>query len=241
MGYPVVHFEILSNMPEKLNEFYSKAFGWSITADNPMNYGIVDTNAGAGINGGIGPTQVGKPMTTIYIICPSLDDTLERAQKLGGTVLMPASEVMPMLTIAWIADPEGNAIGLIQEVPEEGPGPSKGKGFAVDWFEIGGKDASSLHTFYGELFEWNIKADNEWNYGQVDDNGRGISGGVGPAQGEPYVTFYIAVPDLAKALVTVNKAGGKTVMEPMKVGEDTDIAQFTDPEGNLVGLFKHVH
>ena len=33
-------------------KFYGDAFGWSISADNPMGYGIVD-NHGEGINGGI--------------------------------------------------------------------------------------------------------------------------------------------------------------------------------------------
>jgi hypothetical protein len=240
MGYPVVHFEIISKIPDKLQAFYSKAFGWSIDINNPMNYGVVDTNAGAGINGGIGPAVQSDNFVTVYVAVPSLDDTLEKAQKLGGTVLMPAMEVMEGLTLAFIADPESNRIGLLLTPQREATGPSKGKGFAVDWFEIGGKDAKGLHTFYGELFEWDLDADNEHGYGQLMAE-QGISGGIGPSQGDPYVTFYIATPDLEKSLAAVNRAGGKTVLEPMKVGEDTEIAQFTDPEGNLVGLFKHQH
>jgi hypothetical protein len=238
MGHPVVHFEIISNMAEKLQEFYSKVFGWSVDTNNPMNYGIVNTNAGTGINGGIGPVMQGNPYVAIYVAVPSLDDTLEKAQKLGGTVMMPAMEVMPDLTIAFVGDPEGNGIGLILDAGQAAEGPAKGKGRAVDWFEIAGKDANALHTFYGELFEWNLDADNEWNYAQYKAEGRGISGGIGPAQGEPYVTFYVSVLDLVKALADVNAAGGKTVMEPMSVGEDTEVAQFRDPEGHLIGLYK---
>lgn len=240
MGYPVVHFEITSTMAEKLHAFYKKVFGWSINADNPMNYGIVDTNAGAGINGGIGPSMGPQSTVTFYVIVPNLEDTVAKAQTFGSQVLLPPSEVMPDLKIAIITDPEGNALGLILDMGEESPGPTKGKGAAVDWFEVAGKDAKALQTFYSELFGWKLDVDNEWNYGQYNAD-KGISGGVGPTQGEPYLTFYIATPDLKKTLAAIEKAGGKTVMEPMKVGEDTEIAQFNDPEGNMIGLFKHEH
>lgn len=238
MGHPVVHFEIVSNMAEKLQEFYKKVFGWSIDSNNSMNYGIVDTNAGKGINGGIGPAVQGNPYVAIYVAVPSLEDTIEKAQKLGGTVMMPATEVMPELTIAFVGDPEGNGIGLILDFGQQAQGASKGNGRAVDWFEIAGRDAKALHTFYGELFEWDLDADNEWNYGQYNAEGRGISGGIGPAQGDPYVTFYVEVPDLAKALADINAAGGSTLVEPTPIDEHTHFAQFKDPEGHMVGLFK---
>ena len=48
MGNPVVHFEVLGKDGEALQSFYSDLFDWKINADNPMNYGIVDT-------GGEGP------------------------------------------------------------------------------------------------------------------------------------------------------------------------------------------
>jgi predicted enzyme related to lactoylglutathione lyase len=54
MGAPVVHFEIYGKDASKLQSFYADLFGWEIHADNPMNYGIVHTNAGdKGIGGGI--------------------------------------------------------------------------------------------------------------------------------------------------------------------------------------------
>ncbi len=52
MANPVVHFEIIGRDGAALNRFYGEVFGWTINADNPMNYGMVDTG-GQGINGGI--------------------------------------------------------------------------------------------------------------------------------------------------------------------------------------------
>ena len=42
-GRPVVHFEVHGRNAAALQDFYSKAFGWDIHADNPMNYGMVHT------------------------------------------------------------------------------------------------------------------------------------------------------------------------------------------------------
>ena len=52
MPNPVVHFEVVGKDGAKLQQFYSSTFGWTINADNPMNYGMVE-NDGEGINGGI--------------------------------------------------------------------------------------------------------------------------------------------------------------------------------------------
>jgi predicted enzyme related to lactoylglutathione lyase len=44
MKHPVVHFEIQSQRGEELQGFYSDLFGWTINADNPMNYGVIKTH-----------------------------------------------------------------------------------------------------------------------------------------------------------------------------------------------------
>jgi predicted enzyme related to lactoylglutathione lyase len=59
-------------------------------------------------------------------------------------------------------------------------------GQAVVHFEVVGKDGEGLRRYYGELFGWNIDANNPMQYGMVDGkdnktaNGdTGIGGGVG--------------------------------------------------------------
>jgi len=53
MANPVIHFELWTKSPEKLGSFYKKVFGWKIDPRPELNYNIVDTQAKAGINGGI--------------------------------------------------------------------------------------------------------------------------------------------------------------------------------------------
>lgn len=45
MPNPIVHWEIQSNKPEEIQQFYGKLFDWHIDTNNPMNYGLVDTHS----------------------------------------------------------------------------------------------------------------------------------------------------------------------------------------------------
>jgi predicted enzyme related to lactoylglutathione lyase len=110
---------------------------------------------------------------------------------------------------------------------------------AVTWFEITGKDGGKLIKFYGDLFGWKIDANNPMNYGMVDNGGQGINGGVAGSQdGSPHLTVYVECPDLQATLKKVESLGGKTVMPVMEVPGGPTIAQFADPDGNVVGIMK---
>jgi predicted enzyme related to lactoylglutathione lyase len=114
MGNPVVHFEIVGKDLAKLTGFYNQLFGWNIDANNPMNYGMVDTASnGQGIAGGIG--QGDQPMVTFYVQVPDPQAALDRAVALGGKVVQPVMEIPGVVTMAVFADPEGHAIGIVKE------------------------------------------------------------------------------------------------------------------------------
>jgi len=114
MGNPVIHFEITTKEPEKLQSFYSGAFDWKIDADNPMDYGMVDT--GGDIPGGIGgtmdPNYPGH--VTFYIQVDDPDAALAKVEELGGKTLMSTESVPGGPTIALFSDPAGNTIGLVK-------------------------------------------------------------------------------------------------------------------------------
>jgi uncharacterized protein len=119
-------------------------------------------------------------------------------------------------------------------------------GQPVVHFEIVGKDADRLRTYYGELFGWQFDADNPMNYGivqrdqNVSDEGVGIGGGIGagPEGYEGHVTFYVGVPDVEAALAKAESLGGSRMMGPERVMEQVEIGQFKDPEGRLVGVVR---
>jgi uncharacterized protein len=52
-------------------------------------------------------------------------------------------------------------------------------GHPVVHFEIVGKDGDKLQSYYAELFDWDINADNEMRYGLVQREGNTNSDGIG--------------------------------------------------------------
>jgi hypothetical protein len=78
MGAPVVHFEIMGAEGNQLERFYAELFGWKIDSNNPMKYGVVDTEAElGGINGGVGPAKDGSKRVSIYVQVKDLQATLD--------------------------------------------------------------------------------------------------------------------------------------------------------------------
>jgi predicted enzyme related to lactoylglutathione lyase len=105
-------------------------------------------------------------------------------------------------------------------------------------FEVAGKDAGKLQSFYSDQFGWQVDANNPLNYGIVNLSGD-VGGGIGPApEGQPgHAMFYVGVDDVEASLQKAESLGGSRVFGPMDVPEGPTIAHFADPEGNVVGLF----
>lgn len=244
MGNPVVHFEVIGTDGSALERFYGELLGWHVQSIPDMNYGLVDTHAGEGINGGIGTSPEGAGFVTVYIETPDLQASLDTVVALGGTVAMPPTEIPGAVTLAQFRDPQGNLLGLVKagDGGSEG-GVSAGDGVPLGWFEILGTDGAALRDFYAQAFGWGFKVSpGPMDYGEADTrSGRGIPGGVGKSQGEPVVTVYAGVDDLPKYLERAESLGATTVLQPRDVGEGTSIAAFRDPQGNLFGIYRHVH
>ncbi|MGD0591705.1 MAG: VOC family protein [Bacteroidota bacterium] len=123
MAASVVHWEISAKNSKFLQDFYSNLFGWNINADNPIQYGMVDTGLKMGINGGIYQGTEQEPHgVVVYTQVEDIQTYLDKAVSLGGKIILPINEIPNMVTYAMFADVEGNVMGLIkgpQSVPEK--------------------------------------------------------------------------------------------------------------------------
>jgi predicted enzyme related to lactoylglutathione lyase len=99
---------------DKIRGFYQELLGWEFQTDPKMNYGMVAAGEG-GIAGGIGQAANGRGWATFYTKVPDLEGAVEKASRLGSSVLLPIQE-LPDTRIAVVTDPEGNAIGLCADV-----------------------------------------------------------------------------------------------------------------------------
>jgi predicted enzyme related to lactoylglutathione lyase len=110
---PVVHWEIQARDAQKQREFYSQMFNWDITDGPIMNIpaGIGGPEPGPG-----GHIREGAhPGLSLYIQVRDLKFTMEKAEQLGGQIIMQPRDTPQGPTIAGISDPEGNAVMLVQQ------------------------------------------------------------------------------------------------------------------------------
>ena len=115
MGNPVVHWELMSKDPAKVAAFYERVFNWKIQNRPEMNYRMVDTEAGQGINGGIVKPEREGPWPgnmTMYIDVDDLAAYRKRIVDAGGKILVDEQQVSDMGSLTLFADPEGRMMGL---------------------------------------------------------------------------------------------------------------------------------
>ncbi|MGD7044967.1 VOC family protein [Jeotgalibacillus proteolyticus] len=117
MSGKVVGFELNSQQPEKLMEFYSTIFGWEMESSN---WGYTPVHTGSegerGLGGGIakGPEEYPHG-TRIQIQVDSIDLTLKEAKRLGARNMTEKME-FDDFWLAYFTDPEGLGIGLIEHM-----------------------------------------------------------------------------------------------------------------------------
>lgn len=105
------------DMPAAKN-FYSKVFNWGVKSNPGPEGEYVEWQVnGRSIAGGMAmgsmyPPQV-PPHWLVYFAVANTDDTVKRAQELGGKVMAPAMDI-PQGRFAVLNDPQGAAFAVIQ-------------------------------------------------------------------------------------------------------------------------------
>jgi predicted enzyme related to lactoylglutathione lyase len=116
-------------------------------------------------------------------------------------------------------------------------------------FEIPTDDLERAQEFYREAFGWQMNPMPEMHYTMVGTTPTGqdgmpsepgsINGGMLPRHAPvtaPVIT--IDVDDIHEALAKIEVLGGKVTTGRQPVGNMGFTAYFTDPEGNLIGLWQ---
>lgn len=80
----VTWFEVMGSDAALTQHFYADLFGWTVDNSAFPSYATVDTGTGRGIQGGLGGGQEAR-WATVYASVADVDQTLIRAEKLGGS------------------------------------------------------------------------------------------------------------------------------------------------------------
>lgn len=122
----------------------------------------------------------------------------------------------------------------------------------VQHFEVTAENSERAQKFYSDVFGWKFIPVEGMPYTMIhttetDENfmvkEKGVINGGMFEQGEgpkgPVVV--ITVENAEEHLKKVEEAGGKKIIGPQQVGDMGIYGQFTDPEGNFMGLWQSLN
>jgi len=116
--------------------------------------------------------------------------------------------------------------------------PTLGNG-KICYLELPSRDIDESSSFYNKVFGWNIRTRGD---GAVAfDDGVGQVSGAWRKDRKPYseigLLVYVMVDDIEAAIKLVIKNGGK-IVQPVGGDAPEITARFTDPSGNILGLYQ---
>lgn len=117
--HPIAHFEIYGRDRETLAAFYRDTFGWGVNSIPQMQFESVTVAEDGLTGGGILDADGDFQGTIVYVSCPDIDASVERAVANGAEVLKPVQTFPGIVTYAILRDPQGNRFGLVAEVVPE--------------------------------------------------------------------------------------------------------------------------
>ena len=115
-------------------------------------------------------------------------------------------------------------------------------------FEIPASDFRKAKEFYEKVFDWNVElwgdegamalttaADKDYNLTELG----GINGGFYKRKSkDDHPSFGVETSSIDETLKAIEKAGGRVVTQKHSIGEWGFMADFADPEGNVITLWE---
>lgn len=244
-----VWFELMTTDQTAAKAFYGAVTGWgSIDAPMPGMTYTMFTAGGTPIGGLMDLPQdarkAGAPPSWIgYVAVDDVDASAAKAKSLGGSVLVPPTDIPEVGRFAVIADPQGAALAMIRlSNPDQEPAPPRGTAGRVGWHELLAADHGEVFGFYAAVFGW-TKSDaidmGAMGVYQLFAAGGEVVGGMftkPPVIPAPFWLYYVNVGDVDAAAALVTGSGGKILMGPMEVPGGDWVVQGTDPQGAAFAL-----
>lgn len=243
--------DLVTTDVEAAKAFYTGLLGWD-TEDVPTPMGPAYTmcSVGGKVVAGMGPqppgmADQGVPSTwNSYVLVEDLDLTSEAVVNAGGSVVMPAMQIMTQGRMAMIADPSGAVCGLWEPRDHQGAEVFNVPG-ALTWNELETRHRDEVLPFYEKVFGWRFEAGDDEAYRVIvldakegDDK---ANGGVldmpseVPAEVPDFWAVYFLVEDVEGSVARISELGGSITVEPMTMAAG-EFVGFEDPTGAFAFL-----
>jgi predicted enzyme related to lactoylglutathione lyase len=234
-----VWHEQVSSDPKQAQDFYTQLFGWGTEVFKPGEVDYTMISSRGQTHGGFSKALEGAPPPhwLSHILVESVQETIEKATRAGGTLAAGPFEMSEVGEMAIVRDPQGAFVGIFE--PEGEMPPPEG---VFVWDELGTSDVDAAQRFYEDVFGWTT-SDMGPDYGGYRIFNRGETGIAGlmslpdaaiPPHWQPYV--FVGDPDAVVAKAA--ELGGSTLAEPMDVPEVGRIAVLKDPQGASFGIIR---
>ena len=236
-----VWYELTTPDVDAARKFYPPITGWG-TQQFDKDY-TMWTTGGVPFAGifRLGAEQQAKgipPNWMPYIEAGNVDDTARKVASLGGTVVVPPTDIPGTGRFAVVRDPQGATFGLYKSNSGsrawDGT-PTLGR---FSWHELMTTDYRKAFDFYRQLFGWEKTGEMDMGggnpYFMYGMKGK-MYGGMFTRPPEmagmsPFWMVYANVKDVKKAVATATKAGAWVKQPPMEVPGGM-IAIMGDPQG----------
>jgi predicted enzyme related to lactoylglutathione lyase len=225
--------DLASTDVDAAKPFYERLFGWTYD-DSPTPDGGTYTMAmskGKPVCGIMAqpPNMAGMPsMWSTFVSVEDVDASIAAAEAAGGSVNVPAMDVMDAGRMAVLQDPTGAVICLWQPQAHIGAHLVNEHG-ALTWTDLMTNDKAAAAEFYGALFGWDATVSPPMPNGGTATM-FGLNGGMVASAGDlpapevpPHWHVFFAVDDADAAAATITEAGGQVVSGP-----------FDTPPGRMV-------
>jgi predicted enzyme related to lactoylglutathione lyase len=230
--------------------FYEQLFGWTAeeqdTRGGPRYVQLYKNGAsvaGVGQMSGEMMSRGVPPAWNSYVRVEDVDAVLEKVAVHGGTVTVPAMDILDVGRTAWFTDPTGAQLALWK------PGRHAGCGLANEpgsfcWNELASRDIHRAAEFFGAVFGWDFEENpaSPTPYLIVRNQGRHNGGLIQMNEewGEmpPHWIVYFAVEEAQAAVARLKEAGGTLHHGPFDTPAGP-LAVCADPQGapfHLVAL-----
>ncbi|MGG9963626.1 VOC family protein [Ferruginibacter sp. SUN106] len=117
--------------------------------------------------------------------------------------------------------------------------PTFGNG-KICYIELPSKDINESATFYHQVFNWQIRK-NDDGTASFDDAVTEVSGTWRTDRkpvNELGIMIHIMVYDIDATIALINENGGE-IIQPVDKAAREITASFSDPTGNVLGLYQH--
>jgi predicted enzyme related to lactoylglutathione lyase len=227
--------------------FYTDALGWSAN-DLPTDIGVDytmfahDGHQVAALSQ-MSPQMAEQGMPSMWNHYISVEDVEAMGQnitELGGTVIMPAFDVMDQGRMLVFQDPTGAMVSLWQPKQHIGAGLVNTAG-AMSWNELVTRDPQTAQDFFSKLFGWEFEKMPDMDYWTFKNNGR-MNGGMMLMTDEwegipPHWMVYFSVADTDAVLEKITANGGQ-VRVPAFDMQAGRMAVVADPTGATFSILQ---